>query len=137
MADRELKFDPGWDEPYEWAQDILNAIDLASDQDKMTWLTADGKRVAAIVPVDVAEAAEQAAAEQAVADLLAGKSQPSACQLSWHDGRHTWEEHDGYPRHQHSVNGQLTIAPNDPSLHFAWGPPFDGEQSQRGRRHDA
>jgi hypothetical protein len=34
---------------------LRDAIDLASDQDRMTWLTSGGKRVAAIVPVDVAE----------------------------------------------------------------------------------
>ena len=39
---------------------IADAIDLASDQDQMTWLTdATGKRIAAIVPVDVAESHEQ------------------------------------------------------------------------------
>jgi hypothetical protein len=32
---------------------LIDAIDLASDQDTTTWLTrADGKRIAAIVPVD-------------------------------------------------------------------------------------
>lgn len=30
--------------------------------------------------------------------------------LKAHPGTHAWEEHDGYPRHQHSVNGVLTIA---------------------------
>jgi hypothetical protein len=40
--------------------------------------------------------------------------------LEWHKGRHRWEEHDGYPRHQHSINGVLTIAPNDTAVHFAW-----------------
>ena len=36
-------------------EDILDAIDAASDQDTITWLTNAGKRIAAIVPVDVAE----------------------------------------------------------------------------------
>lgn len=40
--------------------------------------------------------------------------------LEWHKGKHVWEAHDGYPRHQHSINGVLTIAPDDPSPHFAW-----------------
>jgi hypothetical protein len=31
---------------------LEDAIDLASDQDRMTWLVSNGKRVAAIVPVD-------------------------------------------------------------------------------------
>ena len=35
---------------------VNDAIDLASDQDQATWLTEDGKRIAAIVPVDVLEA---------------------------------------------------------------------------------
>jgi hypothetical protein len=34
---------------------LQDAIDLASDQDQMTWMVSDGKRVAAIVPVDWAE----------------------------------------------------------------------------------
>jgi hypothetical protein len=44
--------------------------------------------------------------------------------LEWHKGRHPWSEHDGYPRHQHSVNGALTIAPGDTRLHFK-GSAFD------------
>lgn len=35
---------------------VNDAIDLASDQDQATWLTEGGKRIAAIVPVDVLEA---------------------------------------------------------------------------------
>jgi hypothetical protein len=35
---------------------LRDAIDCARDQDKVTWLTEDGQRVCAIVPVDVAEA---------------------------------------------------------------------------------
>ena len=34
---------------------LIEAIDLASDQGQVTWLTDGGKRIAAIVPVDVAE----------------------------------------------------------------------------------
>lgn len=45
--------------------------------------------------------------------------------LEWHKGKHAWSEHDGYPRHQHSINGALTIAPGDTSLHFS-GSSFDG-----------
>jgi hypothetical protein len=37
---------------------IWNAFEAAASQDRITWLTEDGKRVAAIVPVDVAEAHE-------------------------------------------------------------------------------
>lgn len=36
----------------------------------------------------------------------------------WHKGRHSWEEHDGFPRHQHSINGVLTIDPRDPHPNF-------------------
>jgi hypothetical protein len=43
-----------------YADDLLDAIDAASDQDKMTWVKRDGKRVAAIVPVSEAEAIEVA-----------------------------------------------------------------------------
>lgn len=46
-------------------------------------------------------------------------------QLRWHEGRHGWDTHDGYPRHQHSLNGVLTIRPGDTHVHFAWGPGFD------------
>lgn len=44
--------------------------------------------------------------------------------LAWHRGKHPWEAHDGYPRHQHSLNGALTIRPDDTQLHFAHGPDF-------------
>lgn len=44
--------------------------------------------------------------------------------LAWHKGTHMWDSHDGYPRHQHSVNGALTIAPDDNSVHFEGGKPF-------------
>jgi hypothetical protein len=37
-------------------RELVDAIDLASDQGRKTWLMYDGKRIAAIVPVDVAEA---------------------------------------------------------------------------------
>jgi hypothetical protein len=46
--------------------------------------------------------------------------------LAWHKGKHPWQEHDGYPRHQHSVNGALTIAPGDTKLHFQ-GTTFDAQ----------
>ncbi len=36
-------------------ENLEDAIDRASDQDGITWLTSRGKRIAAIVPVDVAE----------------------------------------------------------------------------------
>lgn len=38
--------------------------------------------------------------------------------LAWHAGRHKWQQHDGYPRHQHSINGQLTIDPHASHPHF-------------------
>jgi len=45
---------------YECRQELADAIDLASDQGQHTWLTdGDGKRIAAIVPADVAEREEQ------------------------------------------------------------------------------
>jgi hypothetical protein len=53
---------------------------------------------------------------------------PSTCgpavqdHTPWHEGTHAWMEHDGYSRHQHSVNGALTIHPNDTGLHFKGGP---------------
>ena len=52
------------------------------------------------------------------------KTSPAARSLEWHKGRHGWQEHDSYPRHQHSLNGVLTIAPGDTQAHFAHGPEF-------------
>jgi hypothetical protein len=43
----------------EYEARVADAIDLASDQDKITWLTVGGKHIAAIVPVEVAEAHER------------------------------------------------------------------------------
>ena len=40
---------------------VADAVDAAAAQDQITWLTEDGKRIAAIVPVDVAQAHEDAA----------------------------------------------------------------------------
>ena len=51
--------------------------------------------------------------------------------LEWHYGKHAWEKHDDYPRHQHSLNGALTIAPNDTRLHFRGGVPFDPEPESK------
>ncbi len=49
--------------------------------------------------------------------------------LEWHEGTHPWQAHDGYPVHQHSENGVMTIAPDNPSLPFepgeAYGYPED------------
>lgn len=38
---------------------LHDTIDSASDQDRITWLTEAGKRIAAVVPVEVAEYYEQ------------------------------------------------------------------------------
>jgi hypothetical protein len=65
--------------------------------------------------------------ETAVAALKArvhGEDQAAGKSLAWHEGTHAWKQHDGYPRHQHSVNGVLTIAPGDTRLHFSHGPEF-------------
>ena len=55
--------------------------------------------------------------------VLAGPLAPEG-PLHWHKGRHAWAAHGGYPRHQHSLNGCLTIAPGDTRVHFAHGPGF-------------
>ena len=39
---------------------MTDAIDNAADQGSITWLTEEGKRVAAVVPVDVAARYEEA-----------------------------------------------------------------------------
>lgn len=43
---------------------LLDAVDNASDQDKMTWLVAGDKRIAAIVPVDAGEREEKRYSEE-------------------------------------------------------------------------
>lgn len=50
---------------------LVDAIDNASDRDTATWLTDKGKRIAAIVPVDVAEHDERM-----IADVLATEFGP-------------------------------------------------------------
>lgn len=50
--------------------------------------------------------------------------------LAWHKGVHYWSVHDGYPRHTHSLNGDLTIAPDDPSPHFSHSGPFTSPKSK-------
>lgn len=52
--------------------------------------------------------------------------------LIWHEGKHPWESHDGHRRHQHSLNGALTIAPGDTMAHFSFGPPFKEEPVKTG-----
>lgn len=59
MPERELDVGPLLNDPrLADAIALRDAIDLASDQDTTTWLTDGGKRIAAIVPVDVAEAGD-------------------------------------------------------------------------------
>ena len=58
MEDQELRQSRGG---YVNPDEFADAVDLASGQDTKTWIVdADGKRIAAIVPVDVAEAHEAA-----------------------------------------------------------------------------
>lgn len=52
------KYD-GYPGSEDFSADAMNAIDNASDQDRKTWITRDGKRVAAIVPVEDALLAER------------------------------------------------------------------------------
>jgi hypothetical protein len=54
------------------ADALYDAIDAASDQDTITWLTDGGKRVAAIVPVDVAEREEATIAAVLATPLRGG-----------------------------------------------------------------
>jgi hypothetical protein len=44
----------------EYQAQMTDAIDNAADQDNITWLVEKGKRVAAVVPVDVAARYEEA-----------------------------------------------------------------------------
>lgn len=54
MPDRELDIDVTRSQltPYGMAEALSDAIDLASDQEQMTWIMHKGRRIAAIVPVD-------------------------------------------------------------------------------------
>ena len=53
MSDRELEISTG---PLdEVGEKLLDAIDLASDQNGRMWITADGRRIARIVTVDDGE----------------------------------------------------------------------------------
>jgi hypothetical protein len=57
VSDRELDVTPlmgTLDITQAWLVELGDAVDNASDQDRVTWLTRHGKRVAAIVPVDLA-----------------------------------------------------------------------------------
>jgi hypothetical protein len=45
---------------FDETQEFMDAIDAASDQDQMTWVKRDGRKIAAIVPVSEAEAIEVA-----------------------------------------------------------------------------
>lgn len=79
--------------------ELLDVVDLASDQDEGTWLTDAGKRVAAIVPVDVAEAWEQATADllaMPVAALISADDLPPGCTCPPRDWKGT--HLDGCPQ---------------------------------------
>jgi DNA-directed RNA polymerase specialized sigma24 family protein len=45
--------------------------------------------------------------------------------LEWHEGTHGWQEHDGFRRHAHSLNGVLTIDQHGPALHIACTPDLE------------
>lgn len=66
-------------------RELVDAVDAASDQDKITWLVdQDGRKIAAVVPVDVAEAHER----QIAGVLQTGLSTASRCPEVPHE-RHT------------------------------------------------
>jgi hypothetical protein len=71
----------------EYQDKMAEAIEAASSQDKTVWLTENGNRIAAIVPVDVAEYHEKM-----IADVLSTKVGPKVqfpqvtVQLTGHDG---------------------------------------------------
>jgi hypothetical protein len=69
MDEKTIELDVRNDE--ELAEEVQDAADLAGAQDRKTWLASSGKRIAAIVPVDVAEYHEQM-----VADVLATEFGP-------------------------------------------------------------
>jgi hypothetical protein len=63
-------------------------------------------------------------ADDAPAQIQPAEAKYAMPVLEWHYGTHGWQEHDRFPRHQHSVNGALTIAPNDTKVRFKGGLPF-------------
>lgn len=64
MADHEIDLsEDGTKDMAVAADELMDAIDLASDQGQVTWVLSDGKRIAAIVPVDVAEAVSKTLSE--------------------------------------------------------------------------
>lgn len=70
----------GWIGDPETAEKIQDAFDLASDHDQITWLTENGKRIAAIVPVETAGAAEQAISDMLRTPVAGGLSRTPAVQ---------------------------------------------------------
>jgi hypothetical protein len=104
---------------------ITIAADMAGDGEQalqaVTELIARASRIRSRGPGDTA------AADNAVRrEILAARGGRCPCPvpLAWHRGRHAWAEHDGYPRHQHSGNGVLTIALDDTRLHVPDGRDF-------------
>jgi hypothetical protein len=57
----------------ELAEEVCDAGEAASSRDRITWLTDNGQRIAAIVPVDVAEACEQVTAGRRAAEFGPGE----------------------------------------------------------------
>lgn len=96
-------------------RELVDAIEAASDQGKITWLVdRNGKRIAAVVPVDVAEEHERQI--EAVLATAAGPSRvilAAQCLEVPHE-RHTLatgEECAGWPPDHRPVN-QWVEAPN-------------------------
>lgn len=66
MSDRELEIGTG---PLdEVGENLLNAIDLTSDQDGRTWITTGGKRIARIVTVEDGERLDKLSAPRTIRD---------------------------------------------------------------------
>jgi hypothetical protein len=41
----------------------------------------------------------------------------TATGLIWHEGKHGWLAHDGWPRHKHSLDGRTVTPEHGPALH--------------------
>ena len=94
--DNELNLDaynPDHDESGALA-DLANAVDLASDQDKRTWVMSNGKRVAAIVPVDQGEHLERWEAGGYVAVRLEPSSGAAGPDWVWQQDQEAAPPHD-------------------------------------------
>jgi len=72
-ARKRMPVPDGFDSSEYLLSELEDAIDRASDQDRMTWLTEHGRRIAAVVPVEQAGRGQITAEQQATLTTLTGQ----------------------------------------------------------------